>query len=127
MKFVKSPFIMKYFKLGSLCLTLLIFTSSCVPSKKYNELLDKEKTCSEELAKYKKMSLDYESLAKELEMKFDLANKELMAIKKDTALLGESFRLLNREYNIIKRQSAELENSFKNLKNLSAKIGRAHV
>jgi chemotaxis protein MotB len=92
-----------------------------VPSKKYNELLDREKTCSEELSKYKKMSLDYESQAKELKMKFDLANKELLAMKKDTALLGERFRLLNRDYKIIKRQSEELENSFNNLQNLSAK------
>ena len=112
---------MKYFKRGSLCFSLLIIASSCVPSKKYNELLDREKACSEELEKYKKMSLDYESQAKELEMKFDLANKELLTIKKDTALLGENFRLLNREYKIMKRQSAELEKSFNNLKNLSAK------
>ena len=121
MTFVKSPIVMKYFKIGSLFFTLLIFAYSCVPSKKYNDLLDKEKTCSEELAKYKKMSLDYESQAKELEMKFDLANKELLAIKKDTAILGENFRLLNREYQIMKRQSEELEKSFNNLKNLSAK------
>ena len=112
---------MNYFKLGSSFFFILTLLYSCVPSKKYNELLEKEKTCSEELAKYKKMSFDFESLAKELEMKFDLANKELSMIKKDTAFLGEKFRLLKREYQIIKRQSNELENSFKNLKNLSAK------
>ena len=77
--------------------------TACVPSKKYNELLEREKTCSEELAKYKKMSLDYESLAKELEMKFDLANKDLIKMRKDTAMLGEKLRLLNREYKIVKR------------------------
>ena len=83
--------------------------------KKYNELLEREKTCSEELAKYKKMSLDYESLAKELEMKFDLANKDLIKMRKDTAMLGEKLRLLNREYKIVKRQAEELENSFNKL------------
>ena len=112
---------MNYLKLGSIGFLLLIIISSCVPSKKYNELLEREKTCSEELAKYKKMSLDYESLAKELEMKFDLANKDLIKMRKDTALLGEKMRLLNREYKIAKRQAEELENSFNNLQNLSAK------
>ena len=119
--FVKTPFIMNYLKLGSIGFLLLIIISSCVPSKKYNELLEREKTCSEELAKYKKMSLDYESLAKELEMKFDLANKDLIKMRKDTAMLGEKLRLLNREYKIVKRQAEELENSFNNLQNLSAK------
>ena len=112
---------MNYFNPGFIGIALAFFVASCVPSKKYNELLNREKTCSEELAKYKKMSLDYESLAKELEIKFDLANKSLIALRKEAALLGEEFRLLQREYKIVKRQSEELENSFNNLKNLSAK------
>ena len=102
-------------------LSIIFLVSSCVPSKKYNELLEREKTCAEELAKYKKMSLDYESLAKELELKFDLANKELIDLRKDTADLGEQMRLLKRNYGVLKLQSKELENSFNNLKNLSAK------
>ena len=102
-------------------LSIIFLVSSCVPSKKYNELLEREKTCAQELAKYKKMSLDYESLAKELELKFDLANKELIDLRKDTADLGEQMRLLNRKYGVLKLQSKELENSFNNLKNLSAK------
>ena len=112
---------MKYIKLGIIVLVSIIVSTSCVPSKKYNELLEREKTCTEELAKYKKMSLDYESLAKELEMKFDLANKDLIKLRKDTSELGEKLRLLNREYKIVKRQAEELESSFDNLKNLSAK------
>ena len=112
---------MKYLKLGCLGFTLLIFITSCVPSKKYNELVNREKACAEALAAYKKMSLDYESLAKDLEMKFDLANKDLIQLRKDTSMMGEELRLLKREYNIVRRQSEELENSFNNLKNLSAK------
>ena len=38
--FVKTPFIMNYLKLGSIGFLLLIIISSCVPSKKYNELLE---------------------------------------------------------------------------------------
>jgi len=100
---------------------LTLFISACVPSKKYNELLEHKKTCAEELEKYKKMSLDYESLAKELELKFDLANKELIGLRKDTSDLGAQMRLMNRNYGILKTQTKELENSFNNLKNLSTK------
>ena len=102
-------------------ISIIFLVSSCVPSKKYNELLDREKTCTEELAKYKKMSLDYESLAKELELKFDLANKELIGLRKDTAELGEQIRLSKRSYGVLELQTKELENSFNNLKNLSTK------
>jgi chemotaxis protein MotB len=100
---------------------IALFISACVPSKKYNELLEREKTCAEALAKYKKMSLDYESLAKELELKFDLANKELIGLRKDTAEIGELMRLMSRNYGVLQAQTNELENSFNNLKNLSAK------
>ena len=105
----------------SVIILLILSVSSCVPSKKYNELAEREKTCAEELAKYKKMSLDYESLAKELELKFDLANKELIGLRSDTSKIGEQMRLLNRQYGILKSQAKELESSFDNLKNLSAK------
>jgi len=118
---LKVLFVMNYFKLACTAFTVAVFMVSCVPSKKYNELVEREKTCSEELAKYKKMSLDYESLAKDLEMKFDLANKDLIKLRKDTSELGEKLRLLKRDYNIIKTQAMELENSFNNLKNLSAR------
>jgi len=102
-------------------IAIILTVTSCVPSKKYNELLEREKICAKDLAKYKKMSLDYESLAKDLELKFDLANKELIGLRKDTANLGEQMRLMKRKIGVLKLQSKELENSFNNLKNLSAK------
>ena len=114
---LKVLFVMNSFKLAFTAFTLTVFMASCVPSKKYNELVEREKTCSEELAKYKKMSMDYESLAKDLELKFDLANKGLIKLRKETSALGEKLRLLNRDYNIIKTQAIELENSFNTLKN----------
>ena len=102
-------------------IAIILTVTSCVPSKKYNELLEREKICAKDLAKYKKMSLDYESLAKDLELKFDLANKELIGLRKDTSNLGEQMRLMKRKIGVLKLQSKELENSFNNLKNLSAK------
>ncbi len=38
--------------------------ASCVPAKKYNELLEQEKLCSEELAKYKAEAISFGGKAK---------------------------------------------------------------
>ena len=98
----------------------LLFTA-CVPSKKYNELLEREKSCSEELAKYKKSSSDYEVLSKDLQTKYDIAAKEVSRLRGDTNNLGNQIRLLKREQETLEAQYATLENSFDKLKNLSAK------
>lgn len=97
-----------------------IFTS-CVPPKKYNDLLEREKTCSEELAKYKKSSADYEALSKDLQTKYDLAAKEVSRLRADTNNLGNQIRILKREQETLEAQYEALENSFDKLKNLSAK------
>ena len=100
--------------------TALLF-SACVPSKKYNELLEREKACSEELAKYKKSSSDYEVLSKDLQTKYDLAAKEVSRLRGDTNNLGNQMRLLKREQETLEAQYEALENSFDKLKSLSAK------
>lgn len=107
----------------TLALSLLssILLVACVPSKKYNELLEREKSCSEELAKYKKSSSDYEVLSKDLQTKYDLAAKEVSRLRGDTNQLGNQIRLLNREHATLETQYETLENSFDKLKNLSAK------
>ncbi|MEN9743638.1 MAG: hypothetical protein RLZZ65_1443 [Bacteroidota bacterium] len=107
----------------TLALSLLssILLVACVPSKKYNELLEREKSCSEELAKYKKSSSDYEVLSKDLQTKYDLAAKEVSRLRGDTNQLGNQIRLLNREHSTLEAQYETLESSFDKLKNLSAK------
>ncbi len=110
---------MKKYLLSFVILSILF--SACVPSKKYNELLEREKSCSEELAKYKKSSSDYEVLSKDLQIKYDLAAKEVSRLRGDTNNLGNQIRLLKREQESIETQYKALENSFDKLKNLSAK------
>ena len=107
----------------TLALSLLcsVLFTACVPSKKYNELLEREKSCSEELAKYKKSSTDYEVLSKDLQSKYDLAAKEVSRLRGDTNQLGNQIRLLSREQATLEAQYETLENSFDKLKNLSAK------
>ncbi|MEN9290234.1 MAG: hypothetical protein RLZZ357_77 [Bacteroidota bacterium] len=107
----------------TLALSLLcsVLFTACVPSKKYNELLEREKSCSEELAKYKKSSTDYEVLSKDLQSKYDLAAKEVSRLRGDTNQLANQIRLLSREQATLEAQYETLENSFDKLKNLSAK------
>ena len=38
---------------------VLLLLSACVPAKKYKDLLEREKVCSEELAKFKKSNPDF--------------------------------------------------------------------
>ena len=99
----------------------LIGISSCVAPKKYKELEAREKACSEELAKYKKSSSDFESLSKDLQNKYDLAAREVAKLKQDTSATGNAMRLLQRDYDQLLSQHESLEASFNKLKNLSAK------
>ena len=107
----------------TLALSLLcsVLFTACVPYKKYNELLEREKSCSEELAKYKKSSTDYEVLSKDLQSKYDIAAKEVSRLRGDTNNLGNQIRLMTREQATLEAQYETLENSFDKLKNLSAK------
>jgi chemotaxis protein MotB len=100
---------------------VLLLISACVPAKKYKDLLQREKVCSEELAKFKKSSGEYEALSKDLQTKFDIASKDLSRLIKDTAILGNKYRLLLRDYGIIDSEYKSIQKSFDKLKNLSAK------
>lgn len=100
---------MKYL-FGSLF--LIAFASACVPAKKYNELLEKEQTCAEELQKYKNSSLDYEGKAKEFQNKYTLLSKEVTSLKQDTMDLGNSYRQLSAQYDKMVQRNEILESSF---------------
>jgi len=102
-------------------LLLLVGVSSCVAPKKYKELEAREKACSEELAKFKKSSSDYEALSKDLQNKYDLAARDVSKLKQDTSATGNAMRLLQRDYDQLMSQHESLENSFNKMKNLSAK------
>jgi len=89
---------------GSLLVVVTLF--SCVPAKKYNELLEKEKECSEELAKYKNDALNYEASSKDFQTKYELASKQLQELKADSTKMGADYRLLRAKYD---KQIATIE------------------
>ena len=100
---------------------VLLLLSACVPAKKYKDLLEREKVCSEELAKFKKSSGEFEALSKDLQTKFANASRDLAKLIQDTNALGSKYRLLLRDYNIIDGEYKSLQKSFDKLKNLSAR------
>lgn len=108
---------LKYLSIVSLVLTF----TACVPAKKYQELLEKEKQCSEELEKYKNSALTNEGKAKDLQTKFDIASKEASALKKDTSDLGNKYRLLETEYDKQSVQLEAMEKAFEKLRLAGAK------
>lgn len=94
---------------------------SCVPIKKYKEIVDKEKSCSEELAQLKKSSLEYEAIAKELQTKYRITSNDLKTLINDTSKLGNEVRILNRDISRLNNELSTMESAFDKLKNLSAK------
>jgi len=85
---------------------------ACVPAKKYNELVEKEKLCSDELEKYKASSLTFEGQASDYLSKYNVLTKEVATLKADTSKLGQQYRLLQVEYDKMTLQSEALEKAF---------------
>ncbi len=94
---------------------------ACVPAKKYNDLLEREKKCSEELETYKTSSLDNEGKAKDLQTRYDVMKKEVTALKIDTSNLGNNYRLLQTQYDKMVIQNEALETVFDKLRLAGAK------
>lgn len=81
--------------------TLILAFSACVPAKKYNELVERERVCSEELAGYKTSALTNEGKAKELEARHEQLKKDVTQLKKDTLQMGTDYRFLQAQYDLI--------------------------
>jgi len=86
--------------------------SACVPAKKYNELVERNKTNQEELETLKNKSILNEGLAQEWTTKYAIIEKETERLKKDTSQLGTSYRQLQTEYDKLRSQVEAVESSF---------------
>jgi len=94
----------------------VVFLGACVPAKKYKDLVEREKKCSEELAQFKTSSLDFEGKAKDLEARYDVAKKEVSKLKADTSSIGTSYRILQTQYDKMALQNESLEKAFDKLR-----------
>lgn len=106
--------------LGGLFILSLLFVS-CVPVKKYEELVEKEKRCSEELAKYKNDALNFEADATDLRSKHALLTKQVTQLKTDTTELGGNYRTLLAKYDKLAKINEALETNYGKLRLTGAK------
>lgn len=110
----------------NICKNIVLFFSlivlfSCVPVKKYQDLLAREKACSEELEKYKNSSVDAEGRAKALQEKLDVFSKEIDQLKKDTTATGSKYRTANVEFSKLKKQYTDLEKAYDSHRQMGSK------
>lgn len=103
-----------------LFVVLLVFTS-CVPAKKYKDLVAREKQCSEELEKYKNSSIEFEGKYKDLETRHVVAKKEISDLVADTTNLGSKLRMLQIQYDKMVDENDVLQNKFDRLRLSGAK------
>ena len=101
--------------LGGLFILSLLFVS-CVPVKKYEELVEKEKQCSEELEKYKNDALNFEADATDLRSKHALLTKQVTQLKTDTTELGGNYRTLLAKYDKLAKINEALETNYGKLR-----------
>lgn len=99
----------------------IVLMSSCVPAKRYNELVEKEKQCSDELADYKTRSLLCEEKAATLDAKVETLTKEIDGLKQDSTTLGHDYRLLSAKYNKLSQIVETLETNYDKLRLTGAK------
>lgn len=102
--------------IARLALVGMLFLGACVPAKKYNDLVEREKKCSEELEQYKTNALDFEGKAKDLQTRYDVLKKEVSALKVDTSNLGNNYRFLQTQYDKMVVQNESLEKAFDKLR-----------
>jgi len=95
--------------------------SSCVPVKKYNELIEKEKICAEALEKYKKGYDKYEGEAKDCSKRKEILEKDLSRIKKELSLLQQEANIASIKLEELRSENQELETSFSKLSQMEAR------
>lgn len=88
---------------------ILASLTSCVSTKKYNDLVAKEKACNEELEKYKSSAITFESQFKDCNTHLGLLQSEAAELRSDTTRLGEDLRAAQAKCNSLTHQIAEFE------------------
>lgn len=102
-------------------LLLISSLAACVPAKKYNELVAREKQTSAELEKYKQSSLDNEAKLKDLELKMESSRRDIAALKKDTTSLGTELRFMQAQYDLMVAENEANERKIEQMRLAGAK------
>lgn len=94
---------------------------ACVPAKKYNELVEREKTATDELARYKMNSIEFEDKYKESEVKLNQLKNDVKQLKQDTLKTGTDLRFLQAQYDLLTAQTEEYEKKMDQMRLTGAK------
>lgn len=92
--------------------TSLLLVVACVPAKKYQDLVERERVCSEELEQYKSRAINGEGRAAEFEAKYNALITDVYRLKEDTMRLGNDYRMLSHQYDNMVGRMESLESSF---------------
>lgn len=100
---------------------LLALMTACVPAKKYNDLVEREKLCSEELAAFKSNSITNEGKAKDIEARYNVLLSEVNALRADTSRLGQGHRMVQAQYDKMVLQNLAYEKRLEQERNTGAR------
>jgi chemotaxis protein MotB len=95
----------------SLFLFPFVLICSCVPSKKYYDLVNQDKKCQEELIFHKNASISNENKAKEYEEQYNFLLTSIEQLKKDTVELNEKYQSLQIQYDRMVLHNINIEKS----------------
>ena len=117
-----------------LSLTSIVF-SSCVTSKKYNELDGKRKSCEEENAKLKTKNDKLQTQNNELSGKVAKYEQQLKNLKEDTTSIGRNYRRiassykdLNKSYNdLLEKHAASIKGNKAETRKILAQLQKAQT
>ena len=98
----------------------VMILASCVPARKYQDLENKQKECSEELNKLKSRNADLETLATEQHEKVVDLSDRVSRLKGDTTVLGKSLRMKERQYDKIDALNQRIQAQLESLQRGSA-------
>lgn len=108
-------------KLIPIFVLLSLGVVSCVPAKKYQDLLAEKERCSTDLEAYKKRALDCEGSTSELKSKADHLSMQLGELKGEQVTLTHDYETLLAKYNQLVSINESLETNYDKLRLSGAK------
>ena len=97
------------------CILTLSLLFSCVPQRKLEEEQAKRKSCDTDLAALKISNQDCETKFTEATKRLTDNLKQITALQKDTALLGNNFRMFSSKYDKLNQINEQLLDKYNNL------------
>ena len=96
------------FKLLIIFISIATLASSCVPFRQFEEEKKRRETCENDLKNIKNQNQDLSVKVTELTSQNTELKNRLIALEKDTSILGSSLRVMSKQYDKINTLNQEL-------------------